>query len=83
MLTTRSSDLIRLGASPRSGISMVESSKAWAFIQGRDYVTPDDVKIVVRPALRHRIILAPHVELEGGTSDQIIQDVVASTPVPR
>lgn len=80
---TRESDLIRLGASPRAGISIAESSKAWAFIQGRDYVTPDDVKIVVRPALRHRIILAPHLELEGGTSDQIIQDVVASTPVPR
>ena len=80
---TRESDLIRLGASPRAGISIVDSSKAWAFIQGRDYVTPDDVKIVVRPALRHRIIPAPHVELEGGTSDQIIQDVVASTPVPR
>jgi MoxR-like ATPase len=80
---TRESDLIRLGASPRAGISIAESSKAWAFIQGRDYVTPDDVKIVVRPALRHRIIPAPHVELEGGTSDQIIQDVVASTPVPR
>ncbi len=80
---TRDSDLIRLGASPRAGISIAESSKAWAFIQGRDYVTPDDVKIVVCPALRHRIIPAPHVELEGGTSDQIIQDVVASTPVPR
>lgn len=80
---TRESDLIQLGASPRAGISMIESSKAWAFIQGRDYVTPDDIKIVVRPALRHRIILAPHVDLEGGTSDQIIQDVVASTPVPR
>ena len=80
---TRQSDLIRLGASPRAGISIVESSKAWAFIQGRDYVTPDDVKTVVRPALRHRIIPAPHVELEGGTSDQIIQDVVSSTPVPR
>lgn len=80
---TRESDLIRLGASPRAGISIAESSKAWAFIQGRDYVTPDDVKIVVRPTLRHRIIPAPHVELEGGTSDQIIQDVVASTPVPR
>lgn len=80
---TRESDLLSLGASPRAGISIAESSKAWAFIQGRDYVTPDDVKIVVRPALRHRIIPAPHVELEGGTSDQIIQDVVASTPVPR
>ncbi len=80
---TRESDLIRLGASPRAGISIADSSKAWAFIQGRDYVTPDDVKMVVRPALRHRIILSPHVELEGGTSDQIIQDVVSSTPVPR
>lgn len=80
---TRESDLVRLGASPRAGISIAKSSKAWAFIEGRDYVTPDDVKMVVRPALRHRIILSPHVELEGGTSDQIIQDVVASTPVPR
>lgn len=80
---TRESDLVRLGASPRAGISIAESSKAWAFIQGRDYVTPDDVKLVVHPALRHRIIPAPHIELEGGTSDQIIQDVVASTPVPR
>jgi MoxR-like ATPase len=80
---TRESDLIRLGASPRAGISIAESSQAWAFIQGRDYVTPDDVKMVVRPALRHRIILSPHVELGGGTSDQIIQDVVAATPVPR
>ncbi|AFQ45238.1 AAA family ATPase [Desulfosporosinus meridiei] len=80
---TREYDLIRLGASPRAGISLAESCKAWAFIQGRDYVTPDDVKLVVRPALRHRIILAPHMELEGGTSDQIIQDVVDSTPVPR
>jgi len=80
---TRESELIRLGASPRAGISIAESSQAWAFIQGRDYVTPDDVKTVVRPALRHRIIPAPQVELEGGTSDRIIQDVVAATPVPR
>lgn len=80
---TRESDMIRLGASPRAGIAIVEASKAWAFIHGRDYVTPDDVKIVIRPALRHRIIPSPHIELEGGTSDQIIQDVVAQTPVPR
>ncbi len=80
---TRESNMVRLGASPRAGISIAESSQAWAFIQGRDYVTPDDVKMVVRPALRHRIIPAPHVELGGGTSDQIIQDVVAATPVPR
>jgi MoxR-like ATPase len=80
---TRESELIRLGASPRAGMAIVEASKAWAFIDGRDYVTPDDVKTVIRPALRHRIIPSPHIELEGGTSDQIIQDVVAQTPVPR
>lgn len=80
---TRESDMIRIGASPRAGISIVESSKAWAFIQGRDYVTPDDIKVVIVPALRHRIIPSLHIELEGGTSDQIIQEVVASTPVPR
>lgn len=80
---TRESDMIQLGASPRAGMAIVEASKAWAFLDGRDYVTPDDVKLVVRPALRHRIIPSPHIELEGGTSDQIIQDVVAQTPVPR
>lgn len=80
---TRESDLARLGASPRAGVAIVQSSRAWAFVQGRDYVTPDDVKIVIRPALRHRIQPTPHVELEGGTSDQIIEEVVASVPVPR
>lgn len=80
---TRESDFIRLGASPRAGIAIAKSAKAWAMIEGRDYVTPDDIKMVVRPVLRHRIILSPHIELEGGTNDQIIQDVVASIPVPR
>lgn len=80
---TRESMMVRIGASPRAGISIVAASQAWAFIEGRDYVTPDDVKRMVFPAMRHRIIPAPHVELEGGTSDQIVQDVVASIPVPR
>jgi MoxR-like ATPase len=80
---TRESSFVRLGASPRAGISVLLASQAWAFMEGRDYVTPDDVKMVVRPAMRHRIVATPQIELEGGTSDQIIQDVVASTPVPR
>lgn len=80
---TRESVLVRLGASPRAGISIVSASQAWAYMEGRDYVTPDDVKRMVIPAMRHRIIPAPHVELEGGTSDQIIQEVVASVSVPR
>lgn len=80
---TRESNLVRLGASPRAGISIAAASKAWAYLHERDYVTPDDIKLVVRPALRHRIIPAPQIELEGGTSDQIIQDIVASIQVPR
>lgn len=80
---TRNSELVRLGASPRAGIAVMEACKAWAFLHGRDYATPDDVKSVIRPALRHRIIPAAQVELEGGTSDQIIQDVMASIEVPR
>jgi MoxR-like ATPase len=80
---TRESTNIRLGASPRAGIALLTSSQAWAYMEGREYVTPDDVKRMVVPAMRHRMILAPHIELEGGTSEQIIQDVVASIPVPR
>jgi MoxR-like ATPase len=80
---TRENDMVRLGASPRASISIAESSKVWAFMQNRDFVTPDDVKSVVFPALRHRIIPLPHVEMEGGTSDQIIEEIIASTPVPR
>jgi len=80
---TRESDSVRLGASPRAGIALCDSGKAWAFLQGRDYVTPDDIKTVVKPVLRHRIIPVPQIELEGGSNDQIIQDVVASTEVPR
>lgn len=80
---TRESTMIRLGASPRAGIAVLTSSQAWAYLEGREYVTPDDVKRMVVPAMRHRMILAPHIELEGGTSEQIIQDVVASIPVPR
>ncbi|MNY56907.1 hypothetical protein D3C86_1930350 [compost metagenome] len=52
-------------------------------LEGRNYVTPDDIKLVVRPALRHRLLLTPQAELEGGTSDHIIQETLASIPIPR
>ncbi|MRG87479.1 AAA family ATPase [Salinibacillus xinjiangensis] len=80
---TRDSESIRYGASTRAGISIAKASQAWAYLSGRDYVTPDDVKIVVKPALRHRIQLSPHVELEGATVDQIIEELVGAIPVPR
>lgn len=80
---TREADAIRFGASTRAGISIGKAAQAWAYLSGRDYVTPDDIKIVAKPALRHRIQLSPHVELEGVYVDQIIEELVGSIPVPR
>lgn len=80
---TRESESIRFGASTRAGISIGKGAQAWAYLSGRDYVTPDDIKMVAKPALRHRIQLSPHVELEGATVDQIIEELVGSVPVPR
>ncbi|WHY75330.1 MoxR family ATPase [Neobacillus sp. WH10] len=80
---TRDTESIRYGASTRAGISIGKAAQSWAYLAGRDYVTPDDIKMVAKPALRHRIQLSPHVELEGATVDQIIEELVGSVPVPR
>ncbi|MEH7237495.1 AAA family ATPase [Bacillus sp. JJ1562] len=80
---TRESETIRFGASTRAAISIAKAAQAWAYLAGRDYVTPDDVKLVSKPALRHRIQLSPHAELEGITIDEIIEELVGSVPVPR
>jgi MoxR-like ATPase len=80
---SRESEAIRFGASTRAGISIGKAAQAWAYIHGRNYVTPDDIKMVAKPALRHRIQLSPHVELEGATVDQIIEELVGSVSVPR
>jgi len=80
---TREMESIRFGASTRAAISIGKAAKAWAYLAGRNYVTPDDIKIVAKPALRHRIQLSPHVELEGVTIDQIIEELVGAIPVPR
>ncbi|WP_066288151.1 AAA family ATPase [Bacillus sp. FJAT-29937] len=80
---TRESESIRFGASTRAAISIGKAAQAWAYLAGRDYVTPDDIKIVAKSALRHRIQLSPHIELEGVSVDQIIEELVGSIPVPR
>ncbi|MFP3360655.1 magnesium chelatase, partial [Planococcus sp. SIMBA_143] len=67
----------------RAAISIGKAGRAWAYLSGRDYVTPDDIKMVARPALRHRVQLSPHVELEGLTIDQVIQELIGSITVPR
>ncbi|RIW31862.1 MoxR family ATPase [Bacillus salacetis] len=80
---TRDTDSIRFGASTRAAISIGKASQAWAYMAGRDYVTPDDIKMTARPALRHRIQISPHMELEGATVDTIIEELVGAVPVPR
>ena len=80
---TRSSAALRLGASPRGATALLATSRAIAWLDGRDYVTPDDVKSVARPTLRHRLQLRPEAELDGATPDRVLEGVLASVPVPR
>ena len=80
---TRSSPAAALGVSPRGGTALLAASRAWAWLSGRDFVTPDDVKALARPALRHRIRLRPEAELDGATADGVVDGVLATVPVPR
>ena len=80
---TRTSPSLSLGASPRGATALLATSKAWAWLSGRDYLTPDDVKALARPTLRHRVSVRPEAELEGVNSDGVLDGVLASVPVPR
>jgi MoxR-like ATPase len=80
---TRSSPAVRLGVSPRGATALMTAARTWAWLSGRDYVTPDDVKALARPALRHRVELRAEAELEGATSDGVLDGVLATVPVPR
>ena len=80
---TRTSPSLRLGVSPRGATGLLAAARAWAWLSGRDYVTPDDVKALARPALRHRVSLRPEAELDGVTADAVLESVLATVPVPR
>jgi MoxR-like ATPase len=80
---TRNHPDIYLGASPRASVNVLTASKATAAISGRDFVTPEDIQYVLKPVLRHRIILTPEKEMEGGTIDQLIDSVIRNIEVPR
>lgn len=80
---TRASHQVTLGGSPRATVALLRCSRAMAALEGRSYITPDDVKMVARPVLRHRIILRPEAELEGLSTDQLIESVLSVVPVPR
>jgi MoxR-like ATPase len=80
---TRNHKSIYLGASPRASLSVMNASKAMAAMQGRDFVTPEDILGVLAPVLRHRIILSPEKEMEGITEDEVIKQIVHMMDIPR
>ncbi|HEX6920149.1 MAG TPA: MoxR family ATPase [Actinomycetes bacterium] len=80
---TRRSPSLQLGVSPRGATALMAAARAWAWLSGRDYVTPDDVKALARPALRHRVELRPEAELEGVTPEAVLDGVLGTVPVPR
>jgi MoxR-like ATPase len=80
---TRNHKSIYLGASPRASLAVMNAAKAMAAINGRDFVTPDDILEVVPPVLRHRIILSPDKEMEGVTEDVVIKQIIQSLDIPR
>lgn len=80
---TRSVPDIRLGASPRGGIALVRAARALAAADGRNFITPDDVKILAVPVLAHRLILSPEAELQGRSPGAVLQQVLQTVPVPQ
>ncbi len=80
---TRTNANLYLGASPRASIALMDASKALAAMHSRDFVTPDDIKRVASPILAHRVILTPEREMEGFTSEKIIQQIIESIEIPR
>lgn len=80
---TRSDRSLYLGASPRASIALMQTAKAFAVLRGRSFVIPEDVIEAVNPVLRHRIALTPEREMEGGTPDQVLKELVAKLEIPR
>jgi len=74
---------IALGAGPRGSIALVRAARAQAVLSGRDFVTPDDVREIARPALRHRIALSPELQIEGQSADDVLTALLAKVEAPR
>ena len=71
------------GAGPRAGISLIRGARAYAMIDGRDYITPDDIQAIAVAALRHRVIIAPELALDGLRADDILEDLLTKVEAPR
>ena len=83
IVATRSNQFLYLGASPRASIAILKSSKAFAAMGGRDFVTPEDIKRAAIPVLHHRVIVTPEREMEGVNSKQIITQIIETVEIPR
>ena len=80
---TRNNPSLFLGASPRASVALLNGSKAYAAVNGRDFVTPEDIKFIAIPVLRHRIMLTPDKEMEGITTDEVATEIINKIDVPR
>jgi MoxR-like ATPase len=80
--STRKNQDIQLGASPRATLSLYQSAQAWAAIQGRDFVLPDDIKFMAPYVLCHRLILSAQAQLRGRTTAELLADIISAVPVP-
>jgi MoxR-like ATPase len=80
---TRQNPSLFLGASPRASVAILNSAKGYAALHGRDFVTPEDIKVVALPVLRHRVMLTPDKEMEGITPDEVIKQLIDHVEVPR
>ncbi|HRO30286.1 MoxR family ATPase [Citricoccus sp.] len=80
---TRVSPSFQLGVSPRGSTALLHAARAWAWLNGRDFTTPDDVQAMTLPCLRHRVSLRPEAELDGVSADQVLSGLLATVPVPR
>lgn len=83
IVSTRNNPFLYLGASPRASIAILKASKAFAAMQGRDFVTPEDIKQAAIPVLQHRVIVTPEREMEGVTTKQIINQIIEAVEIPR
>jgi MoxR-like ATPase len=81
--STRNNSALFLGASPRASLAILTSAKAMAAMQGRDFVTPDDIKMVATPVLQHRVMLTPEKEMEGSSAKEVITQLIQQVEVPR
>nr|WP_091465562.1 MoxR family ATPase [Flavobacterium urocaniciphilum] len=83
VLNTRENPFLYLGASPRASIAILNASKGFAAIKGRDFVTPEDIKEAAIPVLQHRVVVTPEREMEGISAAEIIKQIVDSVEIPR